>query len=140
MRIVLLSQEPDIRAPSAKAFLEEVKHHSSKDTIACAHLIHKEFELTEKEKITLATLGITSFDQDSTPLTKADLTASRVIAMDQLTRESIQESFGILVPLYNEIAKNRSEDVEKAKENDQIISTLHYLQETAPHLLKNIKI
>ena len=59
------------------------------------------------------------------------------------TRNKIQEEFKRLIPLYNEICNNETEDVNELEDtehlHDHIISTIHHLAETAPKVLKKIK-
>lgn len=128
MKVLLTSSKPDHRAYAASAFLQEigVDAHAS-------HLESADFEPDGLTITTLASFGILGHNSESSQLTQADKD-SFIVAMDEVTRNKIQEDFSKLVPLYNEVHNNTSSSLEL----ENTINTIHHLKDSSKQVKERL--
>lgn len=138
MKVIFASTTGDLRSYTASACLEQVNNNI---LVSVAHLDSTNYIPENLTLTTLASLGILNHETNMTFLTQDEIDSSVVIAMDNQTRNKIQEQFGRLVPLFTEVSHNSSEGLKRLLEEEShhhVISTIHHIHEKTPNILKNL--
>lgn len=142
MKVIFASTTADLRSYTASACMEQTAANNDQNIlISIAHLDSTNYNPEDLTLTTLSSLGILNHEANITILTQSDMDSSFVIAMDNTTRNKIQEDFGKLVPIFNEVSHNNSESIKRLLEEEShhhVISMIHHIHEKTPNVLKNL--
>lgn len=100
-----------------------------------AHLRHQEFQMGGATSLGLSSLNIHETNHESILLDHHHF-KHHIIALDESTRNLIQAEYKKLVPLYCEVAENKTVSFEEK----DIINTIHHVNETAENFKENVRL